>query len=340
MRKPTLEEVAIEAGVSKMTASRALRGVADVSGETRDRVIEAATRINYVGNRLALSLSAQRTNLVAVVVPSMSNIVFPEVLAGISAGLDGSGMQAVFGISDYDVAKERAIIRDMLSWQPCAIIVTGLDQPEETVDLLRHANIPVIQLMDLDGTPIDFNVGLSHGAAGEDMARALIAAGRRRFGYVGSALGRDLRAGKRKDGFERVLHSHGLGFAEQRIDDAFSSIALGKQLTMAMLAAVPDLDCIYYSNDDMASGGLFACMQLGVAVPQKILIAGFNGLDLISSLPAPIATSCSPRRAIGEVAAQLVRQAVATEQHAARKTIVFKPTIVGVDDYVTAGRAS
>ncbi|WP_459460691.1 LacI family DNA-binding transcriptional regulator [Rhizobium sp. No.120] len=331
MRKPTLEEVAIEAGVSKMTASRALRGVADVSSETRDRVIEAATRMNYVGNRLALSLSSQRTNLVAVVVPSMSNIVFPEVLAGISAGLDGSGMQAVFGISDYDAAKEREIIRDMLSWQPCAIVVTGLDQPEETVELLRHANIPVIQLMDLDGTAIDFNVGLSHGAAGEGMAEALIAAGRRRFGYVGSALAKDLRAAKRKAGFERVLHAHSLGFAEQRIDDAFSSIALGKRLTTSLLAAVPDLDCIYYSNDDMASGGLFACMELGVVVPGKILIAGFNGLDLVNSLPAPIATSCSPRRAIGEAAAQLVRQAVGTNRGSLQKTIAFEPAIVGID---------
>ncbi|TXI00528.1 MAG: LacI family DNA-binding transcriptional regulator [Rhizobium sp.] len=334
MRKPTLEEVAIEAGVSKMTASRALRGVADVSNETRDRVIEAATRMKYVGNRLALSLSSQRTNLVAVVVPSMSNIVFPEVLAGISSGLDGSGMQAVFGISDYDVIKEREIIRDMLSWQPCAIIVTGLDQPEETVELLRHAAIPIIQLMDLDGTPIDFNVGLSHGGAGEEMAEALIAAGRRRFGYVGSALERDRRAGKRKDGFERVLRAHGLGFAEQRIDHAFSSIALGKQLTTAMLATVPDLDCIYYSNDDMASGGLFACMELGVAVPRQVLIAGFNGLDLVASLPAKIATSRSPRRAIGEVAAQLVRKAVAGQGDIVEKTIVFRPTVTGVDTAV------
>jgi len=333
MRKPTLEEVAIEAGVSKMTASRALRGSADVSKETRERVIEAATRMSYVGNRLALSLSSQCTNLVAVVVPSMSNIVFPEVLAGISAGLDGSGMQAVFGISDYDVAKERDIIRDMLSWQPCAIIVTGLDQPEETVKLLQHANIPVIQLMDLDGTPIDLNVGLSHGGAGEDMARALVGAGRRRFGYVGSALEKDLRAGKRKAGFERVLHSYGLHFVNQSVDDAFSSIALGKRLTLAMLAAVPDLDCIYYSNDDMASGGLFACMELGVAVPEKILIAGFNGLDLVNSLPAPIATSRSPRRAMGEIAAQLVRQAVAGAQDARQKTVVFKPVITGIDGY-------
>jgi len=333
MRKPTLEEVAIEAGVSKMTASRALRGSADVSKETRERVIEAATRMSYVGNRLALSLSSQRTNLVAVVVPSMSNIVFPEVLAGISAGLDGSGMQAVFGISDYDVAKERDIIRDMLSWQPCAIIVTGLDQPEETVKLLQHANIPVIQLMDLDGTPIDLNVGLSHSGAGEDMARALVGAGRRRFGYVGSALEKDLRAGKRKAGFERVLHSYGLHFVNQSVDDAFSSISLGKRLTIAMLAAVPDLDCIYYSNDDMASGGLFACMELGVAVPEKILIAGFNGLDLVNSLPAPIATSRSPRRAMGEIAAQLVRQAVAGAQDARQKMVVFKPVITGVDGY-------
>lgn len=316
-----------------MTASRALRGAADVSAETRERVLAAATRMSYVGNRLALSLSSQRTNLVAVVVPSMSNIVFPEVLAGISAGLDGSGMQAVFGISDYDVVKERDIIRDMLSWQPCAIIVTGLDQPDDTVKLLKHANIPVIQLMDLDGTPIDFNVGLSHGEAGADMARALVAAGRRRFGYIGSALDRDLRAGKRKAGFEHVLHGHGLHVVEQRIDAAFSSIALGKQLTIAMLAAVPDLDCIYYSNDDMASGGLFACMELGVAVPEKILIAGFNGLDLVNSLPAPIATSRSPRRAMGEIAAQLVRQAVAGDQNAGEKTVAFKPVITGIDCY-------
>ncbi|ENN88233.1 transcriptional regulator protein, LacI family utilization system Gnt-I transcriptional repressor [Rhizobium freirei PRF 81] len=332
MRKPTLEEVAIEAGVSKMTASRALRGVADVSRETRGRVIEAAARMNYVGNRLALSLSSQRTNLVAVVVPSMSNIVFPEVLAGISAGLDGSGLQAVFGISDYDVAKEREIIRDMLSWQPCAIIVTGLDQPEETVQLLRRANIPIIQLMDLDGTPIDFNVGLSHSEAGAAMASVLVAAGRGRFGYVGSALDRDLRAGKRKAAFESVLHAHGMHFVDQRLDDAFSSIALGKRLTTAMLAAVPDLDCIYYSNDDMASGGLFACMELGVAVPQKILIAGFNGLDLVNSLPAPIATSRSPRRAMGEAAARLVRQAVAADQVSEQKTVAFKPMITGIGE--------
>ncbi len=330
MRKSTLEEVAAAAGVSKMTASRALRGTPDVSPETREKVLKAAERMSYVGNRLALSLSSQRTNLVAVVVPSMSNIVFPEVLAGISAGLEGSGMQAVFGISDYDAAKEREIIRDMLSWQPAAIIVTGLDQPEDTVRMLKNAAIPVIQIMDLDGEPVDFNVGLSHGRAGEDMARALIATGRKRFGYIGSAPGRDLRSAKRKAGFERVLRQNGLHFVEQQIDDAFSSITLGKALTTTMLASVPDLDCLYYSNDDMATGGLFACMELGVPVPEKLMIAGFNGLDLASALPVRIATSRSPRRVMGEAAAKLIREAIADPAGDRPKTIAFTPEITGI----------
>ncbi|MFS2176861.1 LacI family DNA-binding transcriptional regulator [Rhizobium pisi] len=330
MRKSTLEEVAAAAGVSKMTASRALRGAADVSKETREKVLLEAERLSYVGNQLALSLSSQRTNLVAVVVPSMLNIVFPEMLAGISAGLQGSGMQAVFGISDYDMAKEREIIRDMLSWRPSAIIVTGLDQPPETVRMLQHADIPVIQLIDLDGTPVDFNVGLSHGKAGEEMAAALLAAGRRRFGYIGCGLERDLRAGKRKAGFEKVLRENGLSFLHERVDGAYSSIAHGKRLTMSMLAAIRDLDCIYYSSDDMATGGAFACLELGISSPGQVLIAGFNGLDVARALPIRIATSISPRRQMGEAAATLLLSA-SRGNPPSEKVIAFYPEITGID---------
>lgn len=330
MRRSTLEEVAALAGVSKMTASRALRGASDVAHDTRERVRQAAQKLSYVGNRLALSLSSQRTNLVAAVVPSMSNTVFPEVLSGISAGLEGTGMQAVFGISDYDEAKEREIIRDMLSWQPSAIVVTGLDQPDDTIHMLKSARIPVIQLMDLDGTPVDFNVGLSHGDAGRDMAVALLAAGRRRIAYIGSALGKDLRAVKRKTAFARVLAAQGLSFVAEQMDDGFSSIALGKRLTARMLDLKPDVDCIYYSNDDMAAGGLFRCMELGIAVPSQIVLAGFNGLDLTESLPAPIATSKSPRRAMGEAAARLISDAMKGDSDVPTKTIAFKPPIIGL----------
>ncbi|HLP67461.1 MAG TPA: LacI family DNA-binding transcriptional regulator [Rhizobium sp.] len=327
MRRPTLEEVAAAAGVSKMTASRALRGAADVSKETITRVTQAAERVGYVGNRLALSLSSRRTNLIGVVVPSMSNIVFPEVLAGISETLEGTGMQAVFGLTDYDPGKERDVIRNMLSWRPAAIIVTGLDQPEETVKLLKQAVIPVIQIMDIDGTPIDYCVGLSHTAAGEEMGRALIEEGRRTFGYVGSRLDRDQRASRRKAGFERALAEAGLRFALEKVGDQVSSAVLGKRLTMALLAEAGDLDCIYYSNDDMAAGGLFACIERGISVPETILLAGFNGLELTDALPAAIATSYSPRREIGRRAAGLALRALSDVGENDERVVALSPRL-------------
>lgn len=327
MRRPTLEEVATAAGVSKMTASRALRGARDVSKDNIRKVREAAERIGYVGNQLALSLSAQHTNLIGVVVPTMSNVVFPEVLSGISAVLEGTGMQAVFGLSEYDATKEREIIRNMLSWRPAAMIVTGLDQPEETIRLLRQAAIPIVQVMDLDGEPVDFSVGLSHTAAGEEMARALIASGRTRFGYVGSGLGRDLRAAKRKAGFEAVLAAAGLSFLAEETEPELSSLGLGKRLTQALLARTPEVDCIYYSNDDMAAGGAFTCMEAGISVPDSLLIAGFNGLEIAQALPFSIATSHSPRREMGETAARLALQAMTDERTTMERVIAFTPRI-------------
>jgi LacI family transcriptional regulator, gluconate utilization system Gnt-I transcriptional repressor len=328
MAKPTLEEVAARAGVSKMTASRALRGAADVSPESLARVRSAAAELGYVRNQLALSLSAQRTNLVGVVVPSMSNIVFPEVVSGISAGLEGSPMQAVFGISDYDPAREHAVIANMLSWQPSAMIVTGLDQTAETRALLAGAGIPVVQLMDLDGEPVDFNVGLSHGDAGAAMARALLGAGRRRFAYVGSALDKDIRAAKRKAGFERMLAESGISLVAEAIAPDFSSISLGKTLTTSLIDARHGLDCIYYSNDDMAAGGLFALMEKGIDVPGSILPAGFNGLDFVAALPVHIATSRSPRRQIGRTAADVALKAIAGETSGTDRIYRFEPEVL------------
>ena len=310
MRQPTLEEVAARAGVSKMTASRALRGARDVSAASIEKVKVAAEQLGYVGNQLALSLSSRRTNLIGVVIPSMSNIVFPEVLGGIISGLEGSGLQPVFGVSDYDLDKERDIIRNMLSWKPAALIITGLDQPEETRKLLRQSDIPVIQIMDLDGEPIDFVVGLSHTQAGSDMAEAILASGRKRIGYIGSAVDRDRRAIKRRAGFEAALQDNGLTFVSVETSLDASSSRLGRDLTERLLARNPDLDCIYCSNDDMAAGSLFACIKLGRDVPDEILIAGFNGLEITSALPVRIATSTSPRRAIGEQAAQLALAAM------------------------------
>lgn len=301
--RPTLADVARESGVSKMTASRALRGERAVSKKSMEKVQRAARELGYVGNPLAMSLSNQSANLIGVIVPSMSNIVFPEVLSGIADAIEGTGLQPVFGVTEYDSEREYQIIRQMMAWRPAGLIVTGLDQTDQTRALLKSADVPVVQIMDLDGEPVDCCVGISNFAAGQDMAEALLREGRRRFGYIGVL---DVRARKRLDGFRATLAKHGLDFIAEKTSEAASSMALGRALTQEMLAANHGLDCLYYSNDDMAAGGGFACLGNGVTVPSQLRIAGFNGLGFVSALPIPVATSSSPRREIGARAAELI----------------------------------
>ena len=307
-RHSTLDDVAALAGVSRMTASRALRGAGDVSPATVEKVRRAARDIGYVGNPLAASLSGQRSDLIGVVVPSVSNIVFAEVLAGIAEGIEGSGLQPVFGVTDYDPGREHDVIRSLLSWKPSGMIVTGLDQSEATIRLLKTADVPVVQIMDLDGTPVDACVGFSQAAAGAAMAQAMIARGRRRFGYVGCGLERDTRARKRLAGFEAALAGLGLGLAQRELEAASSTIGAGRRMTARLLSGAPDLDCIYDSNDDRAAGGALHCLAEGIAVPEALTLAGFNGLDIIDSLPVRVATSRTPRRDIGRMAAEILRR--------------------------------
>ncbi|MEJ8474415.1 LacI family DNA-binding transcriptional regulator [Roseibium algae] len=326
-KKTTLADVAAAANVSKMTASRALRGAKDVSASSVEIVRRAAQDLGYVGNHLAASLSSQRSELIGAVVPNLSNVVFAQVLSGISDGIAGSGIRPVFGVTDYSEEKEYDIIRSMLSWRPAGLIVTGLDQAPATRRLLENADIPVVQIMDNDGDPVDSCVGFSHQQAGGAIAEALIEVGFRRFGYIGCGLELDKRAAKRRFGFEAALKRHGLEFLASSIAEGLSSIPKGRERTAAVLKQQPDLDCLYFSNDDVAVGGLFHCIDAGISVPDQLALAGFNGLDVADGFPGRIATSRTQRNEIGRIAAQLVLEAAVSKGDMPSQNIVFVPEV-------------
>ena len=142
-RRPlTLRDVSEASGVSEMTVSRVLRNRGDVSAATREKVLTAAKALGYVPNKIAGGLASQRVNLVAVVIPSLSNLVFPDVLGGISAELDDTGLQPVIGVSNYSPAREEMVLYDMLSWRPSGVILAGLEHSKASRAMLSNAGIP------------------------------------------------------------------------------------------------------------------------------------------------------------------------------------------------------
>ena len=302
----TLEEVARLAGVSGMTVSRVLHDHANVSDQTRAKVQAAIATLGYVPNRLAGALATAKSRLIAVIVPSLSNIVFPEVLRGANERFGAAGYQAVIGVSDYDLAKEEEVIAAMQSWRPSGWILAGLEHTPRARQILREVRSPVVELMDIDGESIDMAVGFSNRDAGRDTGRFFADMGRRRIGYVGGDLSRDLRGAKRKEGFEQGLAERGLQLQGEFTAPQSSSLLLGRAGLAQLLQSHPDLDAVYFSNDDMAVGGLMHCMATGIDVPGRLALAGFNGLEIGEALPLRLTTVKSPRHHIGELAAEQI----------------------------------
>jgi LacI family gluconate utilization system Gnt-I transcriptional repressor len=302
----TLSEVAALAGVSAMTVSRVLHAHANVSEQTRAKVQAAIAQLGYVPNRLAGALATAKTRLMVVIVPSLGNIVFPEVLRGANEAFEAAGYQAVIGVSDYSAQKEEGLIEAMQSWRPSGWIVAGLEHTPRARQMLREARSPVVEVMDLDGDPIDLAVGFSNREAGRAMARFLVGSGRRRIGYIGGHLDLDLRAAKRLEGFSEALAEAGLSLHARCLADEASSLLLGRTLLERLLADHPELDAVYCSNDDMAVGGLMHCIAAGIDVPGRLAVAGFNGLQIGEAMPRRLTTIRTPRYEIGQRAAQAI----------------------------------
>jgi len=302
----TLRDVSEASGVSEMTVSRVLRNRGDVSAHTREKVLEAARTLGYVPNKIAGALASQRVNLVGVVIPSLSNMVFPEVMTGISETLDGTGLQPVVGVTNYLSDREESVIYEMLSWRPSGMIIAGLEHSTAARAMLGRAGIPIVEIMDIDGDPINHAVGISHRRAGRQMAEAIIAAGYRKIAFLGTQMPNDFRAKKRLEGFEEALAKAGLALVDREFYSGGSALLKGREMTAAVLTRSPDVDFLYYSNDMIGAGGLLYCLAQGLDVPGRIGLAGFNGVELLDGLPRKLATMDACRLEIGRKAAEII----------------------------------
>ena len=327
-RRPlTLRDVAEAAGFSEMTVSRALRGRGDVSDATRRAVEAAAKRLGYVPNKIAGGLASNRVNLVSVIIPSLSNMVFPEVLTAISAVLDSTRLQPVVGVTNYLPEREERVLFEMLSWRPSGVIIAGIEHSDAVRAMLAASGAPVVEIMDTDGEPVDAVVGISQGRAGREMAEAIVARGYRRIGFLGTKMPLDHRARKRLEGFRAGLAAHGIGIEDSEFYEGGSALAKGRDMTAEILRRSPELDFLYYSNDMIGAGGLLWCLDRGMDVPNRIGLAGFNGMELLDGLPRRLATMDAGRHETGRIAARIVAEAAIGREPKDGRRVELKPVL-------------
>ena len=303
----TLADVAAAAGVSPMTASRALRGERAVDPALVERVQAASARLGYVPDPAARALASQRSTHVAVLIPLLTNELFVNLLEAVQLALRRDGFQTFIGVTHYNPAEEEQLLREQLMHRPAGLLVTGFDRTPAAQALIQASGVPCVYLMELSEKEGVYSVGFSQADAAYDLTRHLLASGKRRIAFAAAQL--DPRTLQRLQGWRRALTEAGLYAPTlEWLNPAPSSLELGGVMLEQILGQTPALDAVFFCNDDLAQGALLQANRLGTPVPQRIAIAGFNDLRGSNLMHPPLTTVRTPLQHIGQAAAQMLLQ--------------------------------
>ena len=311
--RATLHDVARLAQVSVMTASRALRGEPTVDEVLAARVHQAAQKLEYAPDPAARALASQRSTHVAILVPSLTNALFVELLESAQGVLRSAGYESMIGVTHYDGDEEEQLVREHLRHRPAGMLLSGLEQSKNTRQIIATAATPCVHMMAPAAEPGVYSVGFSQFEAAAALTRHLLHSGRRRIAFAAAQL--DGQTMQRLQGWKATLlqvrrHDARLEW----LNPAPSSLGLGAQMFEQIIASKPKVDAIFFCNDDLAQGALSAATRLGVEVPSQVAIAGFNDLPQSAYMVPSLTTVRTPREEVGRQAARMLVQVIRKER--------------------------
>lgn len=305
-RRTTLSDVARLAGVGTMTVSRAINKPEMVSAELRQRIQNAVEELGYIPNKVAGGLASGKALSIPVILPTFYHSVYVPLLEGLYSVLPGEGYQILLGTTEYRVDKEEQLVSAFLGWWPDGMILSGVDHSERTRNMIAQAGVPVVEVMDLSDHPLELNVGFSHYQVGVEVVEYLAAKGYRHIAYAGTLTEVDFRSVRRINAFQQTLHKLGLPHHYIERSNKPSSFALGKEMLNDLLERHPEVDAIFFANDDLAAGALFECQRRGIEVPGQLALMGFNDQEIAAQVNPALTSVWTPRYEVGHKAAEML----------------------------------
>jgi LacI family gluconate utilization system Gnt-I transcriptional repressor len=304
----TLEDVARRAGVSAVTASRALRTPDRVAPDTLARIRDAVNALGYVPNPAAQALASARSRVLGVVIPSVTNSVFADLLRGVMDAAGDGPLQPQIANTRYLSGREEDVLRLFATQRPAGMIVAGIDQSPEARRILQDIGCPVVQVLETGPEPIDMMIGCSQLDGARAAVRHLLAQGYRRIGFLGARM--DPRSQRRLAGYRQEIEAAAAGPPRVLTVPHASSVTLGRRLMADFLALHPDADAVFCNNDDVALGVLFECLRRGIRVPAQMGIAGFNDLDMAAGAEPGLTSVRTHRYTMGYEAVRMIEAAL------------------------------
>lgn len=329
MRTPTLKDVAEAAGVHAATASRALNPTTRklVNVDTARRVQRAAEALGYAPNPIARSLKTSKSQTVGVVIPDLTNPLFPPIVRGIEDVLGAAGYSALIVNTDNDEQRERAQVASLLSRQVEGLIVATafVDHP-----LLHELHHRKTQLVLVNRRTDNLNVPsvVPDDAAGVELAvRHLASLGHRRILHLAGPFTTSTGV-TRSMGFHAAARTHQLDDDPTLVVscDAWTEEA-GAHALRGVLDRGTTFTAIVAGNDLIALGCYDVFVERGIACPDQMSVVGFNDMPFLDKLRPPLTTISVPHHQVGTEAARMLLEGI-QEPDRAPRSVLIPPSLV------------
>lgn len=300
-RSASLADVAMLAGVSTGTASRALSRPDMISEETRRLVLQAVDRLGYVANGAARALVMRRTMTVGAIVPRFGTSSFPTLIQSLEAKLASQGYTLLISAPEHGAPNQDAILRSLLGRGVDAVALLGTQHSRDIFNMLASHGTPYVMMWgapDAEGRCVGFDESLAASLAIDHLADL----GHRRIGFIGGRMADNERARNRFTGLTQAMARRGLVLDEHARIETDYGFREGFEAMQTIVSRQTRISAVACGNDYLAAGALAALNALGMAVPGALSVVSFNDNDFAPYLHPALTTVRLPIREIGEAA--------------------------------------
>lgn len=311
----SIKDVAREANVSIATVSRVLNNVDVVNEETKKKVLEAIEKLDYRPNIVARSLKTQRTKTIGIIIPDISNPVYPEIVRGAEDVSNIYQYNIMLCNTDLDPEKELEYLRVLGEKMVDGVIYISNSLESNVSKTIRDSNTPLV-LIETNGRETDFpSVVIDNKQAAIDVVEYLIKKGNRRIAYIGTDKQAINASALRYKGYKATLEKNGIPYDEDLT--YFCKYSLkpedGYDAMNSILSKTKDIDALFCVNDEIAMGAINALRNNGLEVPRDIDVVGFNDTHGAEFFYPRLTTVAQPLYDIGSVATRMLIKKINNE---------------------------
>ncbi|GAC1416591.1 MAG: LacI family DNA-binding transcriptional regulator [Acidobacteriaceae bacterium] len=302
-----MQEIARMAGVSLGTVSHVLNNTAKVRDSMRKKVLDAVQAAGYQPSQLARGLRRDKTNMIGMIIPDITNPFFPSVVRGAEDVAFSNGYRLILCNTDNDHSKELVHLNELRTYLPVGLIVIPSNFSDLTAqaESYRRAGTGVVCI---DRLPKNWNgdsVTADNEAGAYNATRHLIQLGHAKLATITGPL-HLTNAMERLEGFKRAMKEAKLRLSPEYVQETTFDKQGGHAKTQILLRLIPRPTAIVAGNDMIALGALLAVRDAGLRCPEEISIMGFDDLDLAETTNPSLSSVSQSGYQLGTTAARLL----------------------------------